>query len=300
MLGQLKQQFAHVKGITFEQRGSIILISAETEDGRAVVTTQGGCVLSFQSKQGDQQECLWVSESAIYDGSKPVRGGIPICWPWFGAAPREGLPAHGFVRNRVWQLLNAENLSDGRIGLELMVESDEETLVMWPVPFKLSLKIEVGATLTVSLTTTNLSDQSQSLTEAFHSYFAIADIQTVQVSGLEGSEQHDKLTSAAPVTQTGALSVSPPMDSVFLNLQQPLQLQDKGWQRQIEIQHQGAASAVVWNPGAEIIKGFADMDDRAWPGMLCVEVGNVLQNAVTIPSQASHSMTMTLKATSLT
>jgi len=296
MLETLKQQFANVAGLTFEQRDALIMIGVKNAQGQAVFTTHGAHLLSFQPNQAGAKDCLWVSESAVYDGTKPIRGGIPICWPWFGAAPREGLPAHGFVRNRAWQLVDAETLAEASTRLRLETQSDDATLSMWPVPFKLSLTIEVGASLTLSLTSTNLSDHSQQLTEAFHSYFAISDTDAVSVSGLAGSECHDKLTHATVAVQSGDLKITPPIDSVFLNQQGELVIEDALWQRQLTLQNSGTSSAIVWNPGSELIKGFADMDNQAWPRMLCVEVGNVLQNAVTIPSQGTHTMTMVLKS----
>lgn len=294
MLEKLRQQFSDVAGLTFERKDALIMIRVKNALGQAVLTTHGAHLLSFQPIQADARDCLWVSETAVYDGTKPIRGGIPICWPWFGAAPREGLPAHGFVRNRVWQLAAAETLVSGQTRLRLETQSDDATLAMWPVPFKLSLTIEVGASLTMSLTTTNLSDQPQQITEAFHSYFAISDTDAMTVSGLEGSECHDKLTSAAPVMQSGDLAIKPPIDSVFLNQKGELRVTDSVWQRKLILQNRGTASAVVWNPGAEIVQGFADIQNDAWPGMLCVEAGNVLENAIILDSQSSHTMSMTL------
>lgn len=295
MLERLRQQFSDVAGLTFEQKDALIMIRVQNALGQAVLTTHGAHLLSFQPNQAGAKDCLWVSEAAVYDGSKPIRGGIPICWPWFGAAPREGLPAHGFVRNRVWQLVAVKTLAKGQTQLTLETQSDDATLAMWPVPFKLSLTIEVGASLTMSLTSTNLSDRPQQITEAFHSYFAISDTDAMTVSGLEGSECHDKLMSSAPpVTQSGDLAIKPPIDSVFLNQQGEISIADSVWQRQFILRNQGTASAVVWNPGAEIVQGFADIENDAWPGMLCVEVGNVLQNAILLDSQSSHTMSMTL------
>lgn len=294
MLEDLRRQFETISGLSFEQKSALTLIRVNNDYGQAVLTPYGAHLLSFQPKQAGAKDCLWVSETAVYDGTKPIRGGIPICWPWFGAAPHEGLPAHGFVRNRLWQLVAAENLVQGQTRLVLETQSDDATLAMWPVPFKLSLSIEVGAELTLSLTTYNLSDQSQSITEAFHSYFAISETDAMTVSGLTGSECHDKLTAAAPVIQPGDLSITPPIDSVFINQQGDLTIEDAKWPRKLVLRNQGTSSAVVWNPGADIVKGFADIEDNAWPQMLCVEVGNVLQNAITLSPQSAHTMTMTL------
>ncbi len=286
------QQFS-AEGVSFSMRENIMMIDVENEFASAQITTHGGSVLSFRPKDG--QDLLWTSPTAIYNGQKPVRGGIPVCWPWFGANTQEtSAPAHGFVRNAVWHLDHVANLDSGVTEIVLTFDSTPETLEIWPHSFHLALRIEVGEKLAMSLITTNLSDHDIQITEAFHTYFNVADARSLVITGLEGSTHLDKLSNAPAQRQVEALTLNPPMDSVYLHQATDIAIEDVGNQRKIIIEKQHADSAVVWNPGPETVKGFADMPDDLWPEFVCVEAGNVFDNAVMIASGEKHTMTMIL------
>ncbi|MBD3611748.1 MAG: D-hexose-6-phosphate mutarotase, partial [Hydrogenovibrio crunogenus] len=297
VLAEMIQQF-EVTGVHLSMREQLMLIEVENDFAKATITPHGASVLSFVPKSGNAsgQDLLWVSDAAVYTGEKPVRGGIPICWPWFGPSQEAGLPAHGFVRNRVWHLDSVRNLEAGVTEVILMLESDDASLAVWPHAFRLELKIEIGTELVMTLITHNLNDHDIEVTEAFHSYFTVSDAESIQVDGLVHSFCYDKLTNADPVEQTESLKITPPIDSVFIDQLAPIKIKDAQLQRNICIEKGNGRSAVVWNPGPEIIKGFADMPNDAWPTMLCVEAGNVLQNAVWIPSGEKHKFIMKLYA----
>lgn len=297
MLDRMVQQF-EATGVRLFMREQLMMIEVENDFAKATITPHGACVLSFVPKSGNPsgEDLLWVSETAVYTGEKPVRGGIPVCWPWFGQAPEAGLPAHGFVRNRVWHLDSVRNLEAGLTEIVLMLESDEASLALWPHAFRLELRIEVGTELVMTLTTHNLNNHDIEVTEAFHSYFTVSDAESILVEGLDHSFCYDKLTNSDPIQQTGSLEIVPPIDSVFIDQSMPVKINDAQLQRKICIEKGNSHSAVVWNPGPEIIKGFADMENDAWTTMLCVEAGNVLQNAVWIPSGEKHKMIMKLYA----
>lgn len=299
-LETLQTDFA-VDGVRFYQQDHLVMIEVVNTAAKAVLTTHGGSVLSFTplGEGTSQQDWLWVSDTAVYHGKKPVRGGIPVCWPWFGAAEKDGLPAHGFVRNKVWDLVSVTALSPAETQIELRFATSFETLSLWPQVFELRLTVTVGETLTLALATLNPTDKPFEITEAFHSYFSVSNASDVWVDGLQGSERHDKLTHAEPVTQTESLAIQPPIDSVFLNQPGLVKINDSGLGRCLCIEKESAQSSVVWNPGAEIVKGFADMNDQAWPEMLCVEAGNVLDNAVTIAPKTEHVLRMVISETPL-
>lgn len=290
-------QFA-VEGVRFYMQDHLMMIEVENKHATALITTHGASVLSYVPKQGVSKDIdlLWVSPTSVYDGSKPVRGGIPVCWPWFGPSHQAGLPAHGFVRNRVWHLHDVACLGNGDTVIELRIASDETSLDLWPHAFQLALKVTVSDTLQVELITTNVNDHDIEITEALHTYFTVSESQGLKVDGLDGSECLDKLTHEPGVIQTKALLLKPPIDSVFANQTQPVTIEDIGYGRHILIEADNSHSTVVWNPGPEIIKGFADMPDEAWPNMVCVESGNVLDDVVIIPSEHSHTLKMTLSA----
>lgn len=289
-----RQQFS-AEGVRFSMQESIMIIDVENAFASAKITTHGGCVLNFTPKNG--QDLLWVSPTALYNGQKPVRGGVPVCWPWFGANTQDALaPAHGFVRNAVWHLDHVANLDSGVTEIILTFDSNAETLAIWPHSFHLALKIEVGEKLAMSLITTNLNDHDIQITEAFHTYFNVADARNLEIKGLEGSTHLDKLSNAPAERQTETLTLVPPMDSVYLDQTADILIKDTGHQRTIVIEKQYAESAVVWNPGPETVKGFADVPDDLWPQFVCVEAGNIFDNAVMIASGDKHTMTMILSS----
>ena len=288
------QQFS-AEGVSFSMQENIMMINVQNAFASAQITTHGGCVLSYTPNNGE--DLLWVSPTAIYNGQKPVRGGVPVCWPWFGANAQDAsAPAHGFVRNAVWHLDHVANLDSGVTEIVLSFDSNADTLAIWPHNFHLALKIEVGEKLAMSLITSNLNDHDIQITEAFHTYFNVADARNLVINGLEGSTHLDKLSGAPAESQIETLTLVPPMDSVYLDQTGDVSIADAGHQRRIVIEKQHADSAVVWNPGPETVKGFADVPDDLWPEFVCVEAGNIFDNAVMIASGDKHTMTMMLSS----
>ena len=286
-----KKESQSVSSVEFLRRDGIEIIKVENRHATAEMTLFGGCVLSYLPK--DQQDLLWVSDSAVYDGSKPVRGGIPVCWPWFGQAEQAGLPAHGFVRSMVWKLEHIDHCTDGTTSVILACESNAETEKLWPYRFKLSLNIQVDACLTLSLTTHNLNDEDIKITEALHTYFSVDNPQGLVVAGLEGSVHLDKLVdNVPPEIQRETVKVDPAKDSVYLDHVGKATIEDRGNNRRIVINKRNSQSSVVWNPGPEIVKGFADINNDAWSKFVCVESGNVLEDAITVHAQSEHTLSV--------
>lgn len=283
--------FEAMSGVTFLVRDGIDIIRVENQYASAEITTFGGSVLSYVPK--GHQDLLWVSGSAVYDGSKPVRGGIPVCWPWFGKAETSGLPAHGFVRSMLWRLQQVDQSESGVVSVTLACESNAETKKYWPYAFKLLLNIQIGSALTLSLTTHNLNSEEMCITEALHTYFSVGNPEGLIVSGLEGAVHLDKLVDdAAPETQDDVVEVHPAKDSVYLDQVGKAVIEDKHNNRRIVIEKSESQSSVVWNPGPDIVQGFADIDNDAWLEFVCVESGNVLDNVVRIPAQSTHTLSV--------
>lgn len=290
MTSKYAKQF-DVEGVKFTTRDGVELIHIENKFAKATITTYGATVLSFIPD--GQRDLLWVSNSAVYDGTKPVRGGVPVCWPWFGAAAKKGGPAHGFVRNMVWQLEKVAQLESGETRVLLACRSNDETLKIWPHEFELKLCVQINSNLTITLTTVNMSEEAIEITEALHTYFSVANPVGMLIKGLEESTHLDKLVSNAPAEiQKEVLALNPPKDSVYLNQTANVVIVDADNSREIEIEKRHSQSSVVWNPGPEIVKGFADIDDQAWLEFACVESGNVLDNTVSVPRYSEHLLSV--------
>ena len=285
------ESLQNLTGVTLSKRGSIDVIEVKTALAQAAISLHGATVLSFQPAQ--QQELLWLSEQAVFNGDKAIRGGIPICWPWFGKAPQGGLMAHGFVRNRAWQLEAVKKLSNGHISLVLSISDSPETLAIWPHKFKLQLNLDIGETLSISLISENLNAYPIYITEALHTYFAIKEPKKLEIDGLQLATHIDTLYSDRdPEIQINKVQLSPPRDSVYQEQTGLLRLDDSGNNRIICIEKQFSNSSIVWNPGPEIVKGFIDINNNAWQEFACIESGNVWDQGVEIAPHETHKLTV--------
>jgi len=259
-------------------------VYAEINNARAhaTVSTYSGQLLSYRPKDR-QEDLLFVSDKAYYEAGKAIKGGIPVCWPWFGPDPENrGRPAHGFVRNRQWQVSGSESLADGSTKIILSITDSEATRALWPHPFRLDIEITVGDTLRVELVTHNTGDDSITISQALHSYFRVGDITSVSVLGLDGINFIDKADDSARKTQAGPLTISSEVDRIYTDTSGDLIIDDASLERKISIASGGCSTAVVWNPWVEIAASMADLDDDDYLQMLCVETANAGPETVTI------------------
>ncbi|BCO29659.1 hypothetical protein MIZ03_4583 [Rhodoferax lithotrophicus] len=259
----------------------------QTPLARAHVALHGAHVLAWQP--AGQQPVIWVSQAARYEPGQAVRGGVPVCWPWFGA--RDGLPAHGFVRTRLWHMRETSLDADGQVRLRLGISDDASTRALWNHAFDLELIVTVGQTLTMALVTRNTGTQAFTLTDALHTYFGVADIAQTTVRGLEGCTYLDKVQNFAECSQTGVVSFSAETDRVYVNTSAECVIDDRAGQRQIHVAKQGSTSTVVWNPWSEREKSIADMAAGEHRRMLCVETCNAGPDKITLAAQGIHTLT---------
>lgn len=285
-INQLKQKFDQPE-VRFYQRDQLIFVDIHNRFGQITFTPLGATLLSYLPK-GAEQNVFWLSDTLISDGRKPIRGGVPICWPWFGdGAPNQ--PAHGCVRDQVWQIDQIENQA-GATQINLSLRANSHTLALWPFDFKLTLSITLAESLTLQLIAENLSDSDWSISEALHSYFNVAQADQVELQGLDQLSYLDKNQNYAKFIQQGNLYVSPPLDYVYLDHHGDTVIKDLT--RHILIEKQNSASTIVWNPGSQGAQMLKDMPDNAYPNMLCVEAGNALQNSYLLPAKQSHCLTL--------
>ena len=180
--------------------GGLPMINVSNDHADAVISVYAGQVLSFTPKGA--ADVLFVSDKAYYAEGKAIKGGVPICWPWFGADPEgKGRPAHGFMRNRMWSEWETRDNADGSTTVILGVESSPETLAIWPHAFRLAMEITVGKTLQLALVTRNTGDAAFTITQAMHTYFAVGDIAQTTVTGLEGTQYLDKAADGNGATK---------------------------------------------------------------------------------------------------
>lgn len=284
----IPDQLSFIEGSHEKANFSFIHISNKYAD--AVVSVYGGQVLSFHPRQ-HQQDALFLSDHAFYQRGKAIKGGIPICWPWFGDDP-EGLgrDAHGFVRNRLWSVQKTAVMANGETQLILGLVDTAETQTIWPYAFNLSLTITVGKTLRLELVTHNTGDIAFSITQALHSYFAVGDIGQCHIVGLTGKEYVDKTThSLQRVKQQDDVIINKEVDRIYIhttssNAPSEIKLVDEALKRKLVISSQGSNSTVVWNPWIKKTAQMVDLQNDDYLHFLCIETANAASDVVEVQS----------------
>ena len=256
----------------------------------ATISTYSGQVLSYRPKS-QQADLLFVSDTAYYEDGKAIKGGIPVCWPWFGPDPEnQGRPAHGFVRNRQWGVTAGESLADGSTRVVLSLADNDETREIWSHPFRLDIEITVGDALTVALVTHNTGDKSVTISQALHSYFQVGDISKVEVLGLDGTDYLDKVDDSARKTQSGPVTIDGEVDCIYTGVTGELLIDDESLGRKIHITSRGCSTAVVWNPWADTAASMGDLGDDDYRKMICVETANAGPETVDIAAGGAYRL----------
>lgn len=289
---QLSNDFAVDGHLSFvEGKGDFISARIQNALGEALISTYAGQLLSYRPV-GEPEDLLFVSDAAQYQPGKAIRGGVPVCWPWFGPDPGDrGGPAHGFVRNRQWDVLGSAALADGRTQLTLGLQSDGETLGLWPHEFTLTVEFRVGRALEVELRARNRGNDGIAITQALHTYFRVGNIAAAQVHGLDGTNFIDKVDGGRERQQSGAVEISGEVDRIYTGAVSDLLIDDADLQRRIVIQSKGSHSAVVWNPWIGKAAAMSDLGDGEYVKMLCVETSNAGPDVVTLaPGEESCLM----------
>lgn len=265
-----------------EGEGGFPFIRVNHAKASALISIYAGQVLSYQPV-GQTDDLMFLSKRAYYQPGKAIKGGVPICWPWFGPDPEgKGRPAHGFVRNRMWNVIETAITANGDAKVILGLTDNPETQAIWPHAFNLRLEITVSETLKLELVTHNTGDQAMTITQAFHTYFNIGDIHQTRVSGLEGRQYIDKVDGSQQKTQAGAVTINSEVDRIYLDVSNALVIEDGARKRQINITSQGSKTAVVWNPWAKISAEMGDLQDDDYLRLLCVETTNAATDIITI------------------
>lgn len=290
----LNEQFGLAAQLVFKAGpGGLTIAEISNEAATASIALQGAHVLSFQPH--GQQPVLWVSSDSYFAAGKPIRGGIPVCWPWFANHPTDpGKPAHGFARISQWNILGSEVISAGVTRLRLGLTDTAATLALWPHPFQLELTVTVGSALQVELLIRNPGETAFTCTDALHSYFSISNSAGITITGLEGVAYLDKVAGYQRREQIGPITISGETDRVYLDTSADCLIVDPGWQRQIRVAKQGSRTTVVWNPWIEKAEQMADFGAEEYRQMVCVETANAANEIITVPAGREHRLQTTI------
>lgn len=271
-------------GLEFVEHRGLLAAKVDTPQAKGMVFLHGAHVTSWTPT--GQQDVLWMSESSFFELGKPIRGGVPICFPWFGPYPsRPDLPAHGLARTKVWDVARVNGNSTDGIEICLATTIDR---------MRVEYSIGFGSSLRLSLTATLAQDcpEPRFYEDALHTYFSVSDIEQISIEGLESRSYMDKMQNGSMKPRTSeAIRFNTETDRVYVDTNDDCLLVDPGWNRKIRVSKLGSQSTVIWNPWIEKSARMPDFGDDEWKGMVCIETANVGNSRVRLVPGRSHITT---------
>ena len=248
----------------------------------------GAHVTSWKPVGGE--EVLFLSSQSRWAQGHAIRGGVPVCFPWFGGkADDPTAPAHGFVRTRAWQLESIAQVG-GAVTVSMFTESDEGTKRWWPAEFRLVHRATFGSELSLELVVTNTGGTSLRFEEALHAYHRVGNIEKTRVRGLDTVHYFDKTDSNRKKMQHGEIVIVSETDRVYLDTRDPIELEDPVLRRRTRVTKENSRTTVVWNPWVQKAHSLSDFADDEWMQMICIESSNVSDFAVDLAPGQRHKM----------
>jgi len=298
-LAKLNQQFGTTNHLKFtEISGGLIAAEINNPHASASIALQGAHLMTFQPK--GHEPVIWLSKYAKFAPGKSIRGGVPICWPWFGPHATDAkLPGHGYARTVLWDVLKVDALTDGSTFISFGLIETDATRAQWPHPSSVQIEMTIGKTLRISLVTHNKDNQPFTLGEALHTYFQISDVAQMTLIGLDGCDYLDKVSEPARKTQKNGIVIDSEVDRIYINTSSDCVIQDRGLKRAIRITKENSRSTVVWNPWTEKADKMGDFGKDGHRGMVCVESANAAENVVKVSPGETHRMTVTYSVEAL-
>lgn len=237
------------------------------------------------------EEILFLSAESEFKEGKAIRGGIPICFPWFGPKKDDkNAPSHGFVRTRPWTLENIED-SGTDIRVSMYCESSPETRQWWDFDFRIQHEVRFGTELQCDLQVMNTGSNQLTFEVAQHTYFHVGDIDRVQITGLEGTRYLDKVAGGIERLQEEAIVFRGETDRIYLNTLNPVTLLDASTARKCIVEKNGSRNTVIWNPWIDKARALRDFGDDEYRVMACIETACIGEGSVSLESGQQHTMT---------
>ena len=297
-LAKLNQKYGIRNQLAFvEGPGGLVRAEIKNPHAEATLALHGGQILSYRPRA--HAPVLWLSRKSYFQTGKAIRGGIPVCWPWFGDHPTDtDKPAHGFVRTAAWSVHASEKREDESTRLKLFFSASEATLALWPHRFRLEIEATVSDVLRVKLICTNTDNQPFTCTGALHSYFNLSAISDVVVKGLEDCAYLDKVDQGRRKVQDGPIHIQRETDRIYIDTTAECTIEDKGLERSIGIAKNGSRTTVVWNPWTDKARRMQDFGDDEYVNMVCVETANAAADVVTLAPGGSHTLEQVIRVAS--
>ncbi|TWU59058.1 putative glucose-6-phosphate 1-epimerase [Rubripirellula tenax] len=286
-LEDLNQRFGIAEVKFVAGQGGLIKAVVTSDQCEGEIYIHGAHVTHFQPT--NQKPVLWMSEQSVFEAEKAIRGGVPICFPWFGPlAGHPKAPGHGWARTRSWDVVKT-SLREGNV-VELVMRTEIED-------FALAYTVRFGEVLSLELHVTLSPQAAATVTyeEAMHTYLTVSDIHSVSIRGLEPAGYIDKVDGGTTKMETGsAIRFDGECDRVYLETTSTTRLTDPGMKRIITISKSHSHNTVVWNPWVDKSARMPDFGDNEWQGMVCIETANIGKRSIELKPGKSHTMTATI------
>jgi glucose-6-phosphate 1-epimerase len=298
-LEKLNKMYTGVGNVLFKEgKGGLHSVHIVNQFASSEISLYGAHILSFKPTKG--KELLWLSENSFFTEGKPIRGGIPLCFPWFGPNTSDNtLPPHGFARIMYWGVEEILDLPDNSTRLILKCESNESTRKIWPFEFNAKLIIIIGEKLDITLQVINSDTREFKYTDALHTYFLISDTANVTLGGLENSSFRAGFQDDLLQQTDKLLSISKEENRRYIGHTANCVIYDNGFNRKITVAKRGSKTTVVWNPWIETSKSFTDMTLDGYKTMVCVEAVNAYDDFVLLQPGESFNLSAELSVDNL-
>ncbi len=273
--------------------GGLPKVSITSPAAAGEIYLHGAQVTSW--RPAGAEDVFFLSSQSRWENGQAIRGGVPICFPWFRAKSDDPLaPAHGFVRTKSWEL-DAIAQHRNAISVSMFTESDETSKRWWLADFRLVLRATFGSELHLELELTNRGTTTARFQEALHSYHRVGRVQSARLHGLDKVHYLDNTDANREKVQDGDVIISSQTDRAYLTAQPEVVLEDLVLRRRIHIAKENSRTTVVWNPWIEGAKALPDLGDDEWTQMFCVEASNVLDYAVEVAPGKQHRLAATIR-----
>jgi glucose-6-phosphate 1-epimerase len=291
---ELNQRFA-IAGVAqiTAGNGGLARVSVNIPTATAEIYLHGAHLTSWRPAGGE--EVIFLSGQSQWEPGRAIRGGIPVCFPWFrNKEDNPKAPSHGFVRTKAWQLDSVTRNGDA-VTISLSTASDEATRAWWPHDFLLVHRLTVGAALVQELTMSNTSTAPLRFEEALHTYYRVGGAESVRIQGLDGVAYLDNTDGNREKRQEGDIVFTAPTDRAYVDTTHAVEILDPILRRRIRLEKQSSRTTVVWNPWIEGAQALPDLADDGWRAMACVEASNIRACAVELAPGERHTMKTSIR-----
>jgi glucose-6-phosphate 1-epimerase len=293
-LTELNQKFSidgHIKFIAGE--GDLPMAVIGNKYATAMVSLYGAQVLSY--KPIGEEDLLWMSNKSLFKEGKAIRGGIPLCFPWFGKHTTDpSLPQHGFARLSTWEVAETIILENGATEIRLQLHQSPATKTLWSFDFSATITVIIGDKLELKLKIINTDEQDFTYSDALHTYLNISNINNIKIEGLYHTPYYDGFGNTPLMQEDVLLTITKEENRRYVEHAADCIVTDKGFNRKIRVSKTGSKVTVVWNPWIETTKTMSDMSANGYETFICVEAANSYDDVVTIKPLDAFAISTTI------